>query len=169
MINTHPDRLHGPDAQTLAPLRPVARAEAIASLCWLVMLLLWWQGFNAALWQWFGWAPLPFDAAPIWNRVTPLVLVFIGGGLVRDAVALAAPHAVRFRALAGLLLNVVAVNTLFVLLTARQWVTVLPGHPAAVFERWINGGVWIALLVLSVIFVISAAHDTRRLAAIERH
>ena len=155
-------------SEAVALLRPVARAGAIGSLFWLVMLLSWWLGFNGVMWRSFGWDPLPFEAAAIWNRVTPLVLAFIAGWLVRDAVALVQPRAIRFHALAGLVLNVVAVNALVVLLGAREWVTVIPGHPAGVFAYWINGGVWIVLLVAAVVFVVSAAHDTRRLAAISR-
>jgi hypothetical protein len=147
-------------------LRPVARAEALGSLFWLVMLLLWWQGINAVLWRWFGWGSSPFAATPIWDRVTPLVLLFVVGGLLRDTVALVRPQAIRFHAAAGLLLNVVALRALFTLLGASEWVIVTTSHPATVLDVWINGGVWILLLVLAIVFVVSAAHDTRRLGAL---
>ena len=151
------------DSPALAPLRPVGRVEALGSLFWLVMLLLWWQGINTALWYWLGWDPPPFEAAPVWDRITPFVMVFIVGGLVRDAVALMRPHAVRFHAVAGLLLNVIALRALFTLLGADEWVVLNPIDPTTVFEGWINGGVWLLLLVVTVVFVVSAAHDTRRL------
>jgi hypothetical protein len=147
-------------------LRPVARAAAIGSLFWLVMLLLWWQGINAVLWRWFGWDSSPFTAGLIWDRVTPLVLLFIVGGLVRDTVALVRPHAIRFHAAAGLLLNVVALRALFTLLGASEWVIVNPSHPTTVLDVWINGGVWFLLLVLAIVVVVKGAHDTRRLGAL---
>jgi hypothetical protein len=151
-----------------AALRPVARSETLGSLFWLVMLLLWWQGFNAVAWRWFGWAPMPFGAAPVWDRIAPLVIAFVAGGLVRDAVVLARPRAVRFHAAAGLLLDVVALKGLLTLLGSGDLITIVnPAHPAAVFESWIDGGVWILLLVFTVAFVASAAFGTRRLSALE--
>jgi hypothetical protein len=81
-------------------------------------------------------------------------------------VALVRPHAIRFHAAAGLLLNVVALRALFTLLGASEWVIVNTSHPATVLDVWINGGVWILLLVLAIVVVVSAAHDTRRLGAL---
>ena|SRR5688572_8424579 len=145
--------------------RPVARVEALGSLFWLAMLFAWWQGVNGTLWHWLGWDPPPFAAAPVWDRITPFVMVFIVGGFVRDAVALVRPHAVRFHAIAGLLLNVIALRALFTLLGAGEWVILNPIDPTLVFAQLINGGVWILVLIVTVVIVASAAHDTRRLGA----
>ena len=158
-------RLTERDPQAPPTIRPVARAETLGSFFWLIMLLMWWQGINPVVWRGFGLDPFPFSAAPVWERVTPLVMLCIGGGLVRSVVALALPRAVRFHAAAGLLLNVLALRVLVTLFDAGEWVIVDPNHPTAVFNWWINGSVSILLLVVAIVFVVSAAFDSSRLGA----
>jgi hypothetical protein len=148
---------------------PIPRRDAVGSLLGMSLLLLWWLGANAAVWRWFGGEPTSFEWRPIFDAMTPAVLALVGGAIGREVVGLLRPYWVRFYAAAGALLDLLALPVLLTLLRAGEWVTVTdPGSPAAAQVGNLNLGIFVAILVVTIVVAVDALWEAYRLFVLRR-
>jgi len=144
----------------------VSRLESLSQIVALGILLAWLpalRDFARSAFAGAGLAP-----APIWRVVYVTLAGLWCAGIAQASVNLFRPGWAGFRSVARLAMDLVWMGMVVITLSAGRWVGALdPGAPSAVAQaatvEGINRGLFIGLVVTSIVSVIMIFFDARRL------
>lgn len=153
-----PRSLPGPSPAPVA----VSRAEAVASLVFTALVLLWWTKV-LAINQWLLWSRLPLAPAPVWDALTPLVLTLIAANLLTSAVVIVWPRWIRFYDGVGVLIDIGLFVVVLEALRAPALILLTDAtSPSASLASLLNGLLRVGLVVWALVILGSIAVVARR-------